>query len=78
MPKLIIEKIENMHPYGKDMYKVVKLIDSYRLSLLHTLFDEPTMLQYIHALPINYKYEITNRAGMFTTRSVKWLKRKLS
>jgi predicted Mrr-cat superfamily restriction endonuclease len=36
------------------------------------------MLQYIHALPINYKYEITNRAGMFATRSVKWLKRKLS
>jgi len=70
MPKLIIEKIENMHPYGKDMYKVVKLIDSYRLSLLHTLFDEPSMLQYIHGLPNNYKYEITNRASSIIPKGV--------
>ena len=36
MSKLIIEKIHDKKTYGKDMYKVVKLIDSDRLSLLNT------------------------------------------
>ena len=46
MPKLMIEKIKDKKVYGKDMYKVVKLIDSHRLSLLETQFDEPSMLRY--------------------------------
>ena len=46
MPKLIIEKIQDKKTdrhgtYGKDMYKVVKLIDSDRLHLLQMQYDEP-------------------------------------
>ena len=62
MPKLIIEKIQDKKTYGKDMYKVVKLIDSHRLSLLNTQFDEPSMMRYLHALPPSYNYEIKNRS----------------
>lgn len=58
MSKLIIEKIHDKKTYGKDMYKVVKLIDSDRLSLLNTQFDEPSMLRYLKALPATYNYEI--------------------
>ena len=64
MPKLIIEKIQDKKTYGKDMYKVVKLIDSHRLSLLNTQFDEPSMLRYLQALPPSYNYEIKNKTGV--------------
>ena len=64
MPKLIIEKIQNKKTYGKDMYKVVKLIDSHRLSLLETKFDEPSMLRYLQGLPNTYNYEIRNKTGV--------------
>ena len=69
MPKLIIEKIQDKKTdrhgtYGKDMYKVVKLIDSHRLSLLNTQFDEPSMLRYLQALPNTYSYEIKNKTGV--------------
>ena len=46
------------------MYKVVKLIDSHRLSLLETRFDEPSMLRYIQSLPNTYSYEIKNKTGV--------------
>jgi len=64
MPKLIIEKTQDKKTYGKDMYKVVKLIDSYRLSLLETQFDEPSMRRYLQGLPNNYNYEIKNKTGV--------------
>ena len=67
MPKLIIEKYVDTFKtgyYGKDMYKVVKLIDSQRLSLLETQFDEPAMLRYLQSLPNTYKYEIKNKTGV--------------
>jgi len=64
MPKLIIEKTQDKKTYGKDMYKVVKLIDSYRLSLLETQFDEPSMRRYLQGLPLNYNYEIKNKTGV--------------
>ena len=64
MPKIIIEKIHDKKTYGKDMYKVVKLIDSHRLSLLETQFDEPSMLRYLQSLPNTYKYEIKNKTGV--------------
>ena len=64
MPKLMIEKIYNKQQMGKDMYKVVKLIDSHRLSLLETRFDEPSMLRYIQSLPNTYNYEIKNKTGV--------------
>ena len=53
MSKLIIEKIHDKKTYGKDMYKVVKLIDSDRLSLLNTQFDEPSMLRYLKSITSN-------------------------
>ena len=64
MPKLIIEKTHNKKQYGENRYRVVKLIDSHRLSLLGTTFDEPSMLRYIQALPNTYKYEIKNKTGV--------------
>jgi len=64
MPKLMIEKIHSEKTHGKDMYKVVKLIDSHRLHLLQTQFDEPSMLRYLQALPNTYKYEIKNKTGV--------------
>ncbi len=64
MPKLIIEKTHNKKQYGENKYRVVKLIDSHRLSLLETTFDEPSMLRYIQALPNTYKYEIKNKTGV--------------
>jgi len=64
MPKLMIEKIYNKQQMGKDMYKVVKLIDSHRLSLLETQFDEPSMLRYLQGLPNTYSYEIKNKTGV--------------
>ena len=64
MPKLMIEKIKDKKVYGKDMYKVVKLIDSHRLSLLNTKFDEPSMLRYIQSIPNTYNYEIKNKTGV--------------
>ena len=64
MPKLIIEKIYNKQQMGQDMYKVVKLIDSHRLSLLETQFDEPSMLRYLQGLPNTYSYEIKNKTGV--------------
>ena len=64
MPKLMIEKIYNKQQMGKDMYKVGKLIDSHRLSLLETQFDEPSMLRYIQSLPNTYRYEIKNKTGV--------------
>lgn len=64
MPKLIIEKTQDKKTYGRDMYKVVKLIDSHRLSLLNTQFDEPSMMRYLQGLPNNYGYEIRNKTGV--------------
>ena len=63
MPKLIIEKIQDKKTdrhgtYGKDMYKVVKLIDSDRLHLLQMQYDEPSMKRFLQSLPATYKYEI--------------------
>ena len=63
MPKLMIEKIHDKKTYGKDMYKVVKLIDSHRLHLLNMQYDEPSMLRYLQALPNTYSYEIKNKTG---------------
>ena len=59
----MIEKIKDKKVYGKDMYKVVKLIDSHRLSLLETQFDEPSMMRYLQGLPNTYNYEIRNKTG---------------
>jgi hypothetical protein len=64
MPKLMIEKIQDKKIYGKDMYKVVKLVDSQRLSLLETQFDEPSMKRFLQGLPNTYKYEIKNKTGV--------------
>ena len=64
MPKLMIEKIHDKKTYGKDMYKVVKLIDSDRLHLLSMQYDEPSMLRYLQALPNTYSYEIKNKTGV--------------
>jgi len=64
MPKLMIEKIKDKKVYGKDMYKVVKLVDSQRLSLLETQFDETSMKRFLQGLPNTYKYEIKNKTGV--------------
>ena len=64
MTKLIIEKTQDKKTYGKDKYKVVKLIDSHRLSLLEQQFDGPSMLRYLQGLPNNYSYQITNKTGV--------------
>jgi hypothetical protein len=64
MPKIIIEKTHNKHQYGQDRYRVVRLIDSHRLSLLETKFDEPSMLRYLQSLPNTYSYEIRNKTGV--------------
>ena len=61
MPKLMIEKIHDKKTYGKDMYKVVKLIDSDRLHLLSMQYDEPSMKRFLQSLPATYKYEINKR-----------------
>ena len=61
MPKLMIEKIQDKKTYGKDMYKVVKLIDSDRLHLLNMQYDEPSMKRFLQSLPATYKYEINKR-----------------
>ena len=61
MPKLMIEKIQDKKTYGKDMYKVVKLIDSDRLHLLNMHYDEPSMKRFLQSLPATYKYEINKR-----------------
>ena len=58
MSKLIIKKIHDKKTYGKDMYKVVKLIDSDRLHLLQMQYDEPSMKRFLQSLPATYKYEI--------------------
>ena len=63
MPKLMIEKNYDKD-YSKTMYKVVKLINSDRLHLLNMLYDEPSMLRYIKALPQTYSYEIKNKTGV--------------
>ncbi len=63
MPKLMIEKIQDKKTYGKDMYKVVKLIDSDRLHLLNMQYDEPSMKRFLQSLPATYKYEINKRCN---------------
>ena len=63
MPKLIIEKTHSKKQYGKDRYWVVRLVDSHRLSLLETKFDEPSMMRYLQGLPNTYNYEIRNKTG---------------
>lgn len=68
MPKLMIEKIQDKKTdrhgtYGKDMYKVVKLIDSDRLHLLSMQYDEPSMKRFLQSLPATYKYEINKRCN---------------
>tara|TARA_B000000460_G_scaffold233466_1_gene193190 strand:+ start:1187 stop:1381 length:195 start_codon:yes stop_codon:yes gene_type:complete len=63
MPKLIIEKTHSKKQYGKDRYRVVRLVDSHRLSLLETKFDEPSMMRYLQGLPNTYNYEIRNKTG---------------
>ena len=63
MPKLIIEKTHSKKQYCKDRYRVVRLVDSHRLSLLETKFDEPSMMRYLQGLPNTYNYEIRNKTG---------------
>ena len=60
MSKLIIEKKYDKD-YCKNMYKVVKLIDSDRLHLLNMQYDEPSMKRFLQSLPATYKYEINKR-----------------
>ena len=56
MPKIIINK--TVTTYGKNEFRVVKLIDTHRLNLLEETYNEISLKRMLQSLPNSWKYEI--------------------
>ena len=56
MPKIIINK--TVTTYGKNEFRVVKLIDTHRLNLLEETYNDITLKRMLQSLPNSWKYEI--------------------
>ena len=56
--KIVITKLRKRLPGNKPLYRVTKLINSKRLSLLDTDFEEVEIQHIIDGFPLNYDYQI--------------------
>ena len=56
--KIVITKLKKRLPGHKPLYRVTKLINSKRLGLLDTDFEEVEIQRIIDGFPLNYEYQI--------------------
>ncbi len=57
--KIVITKL-NKTKSGRPIYRVAKLINTKRLSLLGQDYEEDEIQNVLNALPSNYEYQIIN------------------
>ena len=57
--KVIIQKLKKTKS-GKPLYRVMKLINTRRLSLLGLDYEEDELQNILNGLPSNYDYQIIN------------------
>jgi len=58
-PKIVIQKL-NKTPSGIQRYRVTKLVNSKRLSLLEQDYEEDELQQILNSLSATYDYQIIN------------------
>jgi len=58
-PKIVITKL-NKTPSGIQRYRVTKLVNSKRLSLLEQDYEEDELQQILNSLSPTYDYQINN------------------
>lgn len=58
-PKIVIQKL-NKTPSGIQRYRVTKLVNSKRLSLLEQDYEEDELQQILNSLSAIYDYQINN------------------
>ena len=56
--KIVITRLKQRLPGCKPLYRVTKLINSKRLGLLDTDFEEDEIKRIIEGFPLNYEYQI--------------------
>jgi len=57
--KIVISKL-NKNKSGRAIYRVMKLINTRRLSLLEQDYEEDEIQNVLNGLPSNYDYQIIN------------------
>jgi len=58
-PKIVIQKL-NKTPSGIQRYRVTKLVNSKRLSLMEQDYEEDELQQMLNNLPMSFDYQINN------------------
>ena len=58
-PKIVIQKL-NKTPSGIQRYRVTKLVNSKRLSLMEQDYEEDELQQMLRSLPMSFDYHINN------------------
>ena len=58
-PKIVIQKL-NKTPSGIQRYRVTKLVNSKRLSLMEQDYEEDEIQNVLNSLPASYDYQIIN------------------
>ena len=58
-PKIVIQKL-NKTPSGIQRYRITKLVNTKRLSLLEQDYEEDELQQMLSSLPMSFDYQINN------------------
>ena len=58
-PKIVIQKL-NKTPSGIQRYRITKLVNTKRLSLLEQDYEEDELQQILNSLSATYDYQIIN------------------
>ena len=61
--KIVISKL-NKTKSGKPLYRVMKLINSRRLSLMEQDYEEDELQLMLSSLPMSFEYQINNNVEM--------------
>ena len=56
--KIVIQKLRSGRKTGKNLYRVIKLVNSKRLSLMDTDYEEDEIKSIIERFPTSYDYQI--------------------
>tara|TARA_B100001245_G_C22710381_1_gene345689 strand:+ start:335 stop:523 length:189 start_codon:yes stop_codon:yes gene_type:complete len=56
--RITITKLKKRMPGGKPLYRVTKLVNSKRLSLMDTDYEEDELKTILNSFPATYEYQI--------------------
>lgn len=56
--KIVIQKLRSGRKTSKTLYRVIKLVNSKRLSLMDTDYEEDEIKSIIERFPTSYEYQI--------------------